>query len=302
MASTMLTRRPVVNGGLGTQGRAAVKRAEHAVGHEVEVASERAPSPVKLLLGSVKDFGPHADGVHAGAMAFFGVLSLFPLAVLLVLLFSRVLPSDEANRLVFSQLSALLPDAGPVAGASNTTLQLQSTAVGLSVFTLLWSSLGVFLTTGYAFDRAWEVRGDRNIVVQYLVAAALTIAVGTAMLAASLLTGAASHGGGIAVLVVEALVVCTALVILYRALPNADVRWRECFLPAALATFVCALARAGFSWYLGSVAQVGRTYGPAASIAGLMLWLFVTSAVVVWGAELSHQLAGRRLRNDPGQR
>ncbi|HLG74695.1 MAG TPA: YihY/virulence factor BrkB family protein [Chloroflexota bacterium] len=238
--------------------------------------------------------------MHAGAIAFFGVLSLFPLVVLLVLLFSRVLRSDQATKLVFSQLSALLPDASPISGATGATLQLQSATVGVSILTLLWASLGVFLTVGYAFDRAWGVRGDRNLVVQYLVAAALTLAVGAVMFTASVLTSAASRGGGIAVLAVEAVISCGALALLYRALPNTDVEWRECFLPAIVATLIGGLARGGFAWYLASVAHVGRIYGPVASIAGLMLWLFVTSALVLWGAELSHQLSRHRCALPPG--
>ncbi|MBV8086119.1 MAG: YihY/virulence factor BrkB family protein [Chloroflexi bacterium] len=266
--------------------------AEQAIERNLASAAGRAPTPAKLVWGSLKDFGAHADGVHAGAMAFFGVLSLFPLVLLLIVIFSVVLPSSQARQLVIGQLSALLPDASPVAGATNATIHVQSAAVGVSIFTLLWGSVGVFMTVGYAFDRAWGIKRDRNIVVQYLVAAALTLAVGAAISVASVLTRAASPAGGVAVLALEALAVCAGLIVLYRALPNADVKWGECFAPAVAVTLVCGLARGAFTWYLSSIAHVDRTYGPAASIAGLMLWLFITSAVVVWGVELSHQLAG----------
>jgi membrane protein len=177
--------------------------------------------------------------------------------------------------------------------ATHATVPVEPLAIGVSVFTLLWSSLGVFLTVGYAFDRAWAVKGDRNIVLQYFIAAALTLAVGAAIIAGSLADSAASMAGagGLGAIAAEAVVVWAALVVLYRAVPNATVNWRECLLPAAAATLVCGLARAGFAWYLSTVANVGRTYGPMAGVAGLMLWLFVTSAVVLWGAELSHNLA-----------
>ena len=283
--------------GRWSRGEAMVEEARRAgavVEGDAALAAERAPAPAKLLVGSLRDFGAHADGVHAGAMAFFGVLSLFPLVLLLVVLFSEVLPSDQARQMVIGQLSALLPDASPVAGATKATIHVQSAAVGVSIFTLLWGSVGVFMTVGYAFDRAWDVRRDRNILVQYLVAAGLTLAVGAAISVASVLTGAASPAGGVAVLALEALAVCAALVLLYRALPNTDVRWAECFAPAVAVTLVCGVARGAFTWYLGSIAHVGSTYGPVAGIAGLLLWLFVTSAVVVWGAELSHQLSEKR--------
>ena len=271
----------------------ATRRAGQAVERE-------APAPARVLLDTFKSFGAHADGVHAAAMAFFGVLCLFPLTLLLILLFSSGLRSNEAANLVLSQLGAVLPDASPLVSA--TASFGQQPTVGLSVLTLLWSSLGVFLTVGYAFDRAWDVRGDRNILLQYVIAATLAITVGAAMLTASVMDSAATLGkNGVLVMGVEAVIVWIALVLLYRVLPNVDVRWGECWLPAAVATLVCSVARAGFGWYLG-VAHVARTYGPMASIAGLMLWLFVTSDVILWGVELSHQLSRyREHRRSTGQ-
>lgn len=272
---------------------------------EVHDAVQRGPTPARILLNSLGDFGAHADGVHAGAMAFFGILSLFPLVLLTIAIASRVLPSPLVTKLVFSQLGALLPDAGPVAGATNSTLHVQAGVVhlGLSALGLLWASLGVFLTVGYAVDRAWAVQGDRNIVVQYLVSAGLSIVVGAFIVAASAISDTAGSvsGNGTVALVAEAVVIYGALVVLYRLLPNCDVSWRDCLLPAALVTSVGGVARAGFIWYMGSIAHVGRLYGPLAGVAGLMLWLFVTSAILLWGAELSHQLAdaGQRHRHQP---
>src|SRR5581483_991917 len=163
------------------------RQAGQTVQAESAAVLHRSPAPLQVLLGSFRGFGEHADGVHAGAMAFFGLLSMFPLVLLTIVLFSRFIRSDAAANLILSQVGAMLPDAGPVANATSTTLDLQPAALGASLFTLLWSSLGVFVTLGYALDRAWGQKGDRNIVLQYLIAAGLSLAVGASGMTASLL-------------------------------------------------------------------------------------------------------------------
>lgn len=258
------------------------------------IALQRAPTPLQFLVGSFTCFARHADGVHAGALAFFGLLSLFPLLLLTITLFQGVIRSDAAAQLVLAQLGALMPDSGPVANTTAATLDIQPAAVGFSLFALLWASLGVFVTLGYSLDRAFGDKGDRNIVVRYLVAAALSLAVGATAMAAALLAKAAeSQGSGLGVgyFLLEYVIVWAAIVLLYRAVPRAHVGWPETLVPAALVTVACAVARLGFNWYVGNIAHLDRIYGPMASVVGLVLWLFVTSAVLLWGAELAHQLA-----------
>ncbi|MHB8620220.1 MAG: hypothetical protein ACYDAG_11745, partial [Chloroflexota bacterium] len=53
-----------------------------------------------LLFRSVRSYGVHACGIFAAAIAFFGVLSLFPLILLLIVLFSTLLQSSSATNLV----------------------------------------------------------------------------------------------------------------------------------------------------------------------------------------------------------
>jgi membrane protein len=261
---------------------------------------QRAPTPVQILMATFRDFSKHADGVHAGALGFFGTLSVFPLVLLTIVLFSKIIRMDAATKLVFSQLGTLLPEGDTVAGVASANLNIPAAVVGGSLFALLWSSLGAFVTLGYSLDRAWDREGDRNIIVRYLVAATLSLAVGATMITASLLITAARSTDialGAAYWLVESLVAWAAIVLLYRLVPDARVGWAETLLPAALVTVACGVARFGFGWYLGNVAQIGRIYGPMANVAGLMLWLLVTSAVLLWGAELSHQLSQYKSRS-----
>jgi membrane protein len=270
--------------------------------------------PASTLLGrALLSYGSHADGVYAGSMAFFGTLSLFPLVLLLITLFGTIVQSADATQLVISRVAAFIPGSDQlVSGVIGGVTGSAPIALGIGVAGLLWSSMGVFMTMGYSLNRTWNVPHDRNIVVQYVISALLALSVGLVVVASLIMSALANllyfvagplldtsipGIGSIAVLgsnLVDFAIVCAAAAFLYRALPNLYVEWRDVMIPAAFVAVIGGAAKFGFTWYLGAIAHVGRIYGPIAAVAGLMLWLFVASVLLLFGAELSHQLAIRR--------
>jgi len=273
----------------------------------------------RLLICSLESYGAHACGVFAAAIAFFGVLSLFPLLLLLITLFTVVVKASDAMALVLSHASAFFPGSSDlVLNAIDTVRSTEPAFVGVGLAGLLWSSMGVFMALGYALNRVWNVHKDRNILVQYGIAASLTLSVGLVVIASFLLSALAdlAHfvegiftalglpGFGLLTVVgsnaVNFAIVASSLAFLYRFLPNVYVEWRDVLIPALSIALLGGGARFGFSWYLTTVARFNRIYGPLAAIAGLMLWMFVAAVLLLFGAELSHQLA--LLRADRGRR
>ena len=276
----------------------------------------------RLLVRSLVSYGRHACGVFAAAIAFFGVLSLFPLLLLLITLFAAVVKASDATALVVNHVAAFFPGSSDlVLNAINTIVSTQPAFVGVAAIGLLWSAMGVFMALGYALNRVWNAPKDRNILVQYGIAAGLTLSVGLVVAASFLVSALADLAhllvGVLAVLnlpglglltfvasnVANLAIVTAALGFLYRLLPNVYVEWRDVLVPALCVAVGGGVARFGFSWYLTAVAKFNRIYGPLAAIAGLMLWMFVAAVLLLFGAELSHQLAlvraerGRRRLN-----
>lgn len=263
-----------------------------------------------ILRRALASYGAHACGIYAGALAFFGLLSLFPLILLLITLLTVLVRASNSTALVLGRITLFFPGSSSlVVGAIDAVTAAQPVLLGVGTLGLLWSSMGVFLTLGYALNRIWEVPGDRPLLVQYAVAAGLALSLGVVVLVSLLLSGIATllqllagaltrvgvPGLNAVTLVgtnvLEVLVVAVAAAVLYRWLPNVRVPWRDVVLPAALMALLWEAARLGFTWYLATFAHVDRLYGPLAAVAGLMLWLFVSSILLLFGAELSHQLA-----------
>jgi len=273
---------------------------------------------LRLFIRSVRSYASHACGIFAAAIAFFGVLSIFPLLLLLVTLFALVLKASDAASLVLNNVSVFFPgSADLLTSAVDAVTSAEPAFAGVGIVGLLWSSMGAFMALGYALNRIWNVK-DRNILVQYAIAAGLALSVGLVALASLIVSAAAdlahfTHGffpneallgSGVATVAasnaINLVIVAAAAGLLYRWLPNTRVDWRDALVPACLVAVLGDLAKFGFSWYLSAIAHFNRIYGPVAAIAGLMLWIFLAAVLLLFGAEMSCQLA--RLRAERGHR
>lgn len=267
-------------------------------------------TPLVLLYRSVLSYGAHACGVFAGSIAFFGLLSVFPLILLLVDLVSILVRSSDASTIVLGRFTAFFPStADALVRVIDTVTSSRPTVVSVGLLGLLWSSMGVFTTMGYALNRVWNAPRDRHLLVQYAMSAGLALSVGVVVIASLVgsavvnllhlisetlrVVGVPPLDRVVVVIpnVVDMLTVAAAAAILYRVLPNVRVDWREVVAPAAIMAVLWEGAKLGFAWYLGAVAHPDRLYGPFAAIAGLMLWFFLSAVLLLFGAELSHQIA-----------
>ncbi len=85
------------------------------------------------------------------------------------------------------------------------------------------------------------------------------------------------------------------LALIFRYLPDADVSWHDVWAGATVTAVLFTLGKWGISAYLGASA-VASTYGAAGALAIILLWVYYTSMVVLWGAEFTAvhaQLYGR---------
>jgi membrane protein len=74
------------------------------------------------------------------------------------------------------------------------------------------------------------------------------------------------------------------------------VRWRDAFLGAALAGILISAAKKGLAFYLAHMGSYAA-YGVVGSVLGLLLWIYVTSMLLLFGAELARtcaQLSSRK--------
>ncbi|MDG4789163.1 YihY/virulence factor BrkB family protein [Micromonospora sp. WMMD1102] len=251
----------------------------------------------------------------AAALTYYGVLSLFP--VLLVLVAVLGLLGDAAVRGVRN----VVRDVVPAASARDILLtgidQVQGSTGTAGVVAVL-GILGAFWTaSGYlgAFTRAanviYDVPEGRPLARTLLLRVGLTALVGLLVLVSLVLlvfSGRLSAQLGRRLGVGEAgvtawdigkwpvlvLLVSLIFAVLYWAAPNVRQRFRWISPGGVFAVLVWAVVSAGFALYVSYFASYNRTYGSLAGVIVFLVWLWLSNVAILLGAELSAELERER--------
>jgi membrane protein len=263
---------------------------------------------------AVLDMGDDAAPLLSAGVAFYMFLSVFPGLLVALSVYGLMADPGQVEDQVASILAALPGDARGVladrlhALASDDNRGL-STHLLLAVLGALWtSSLGV---TGLlkAVKIAYDEEEHRNFLqlrwtgilltvgaILFLVAPIGLLAVLPVTLDAVGLAGAERTFVQVlrwAAVVVLALVALTLVYHLGAGRTDSDLTWTAPGTVAA-ATIWTAM-NALFSWYAASIGHYGATYGGIAGAVVLLLWLFLTNLVILFGAEVNAE-AERQVR------
>jgi uncharacterized BrkB/YihY/UPF0761 family membrane protein len=168
----------------------------------------------------------------------------------------------------------------------------------LSLALIVWGSSGIFVPVQMALDHAWGGRQHRVFWKSRLLAVLLTLAGGALALVSVALTVAARGFGrdwplatAFAVKAAALLLTWSLFLLVYRLAPSTRVELRVAAVAAAWSASLWEASKYAFVWNLGRM-QLATLYGPLAFAVSLVLWAFLSSLVLVFGAAMTP--AGRR--------
>ncbi len=249
-----------------------------------------------------------ADNVPilAAGVAFFGFLALFPAMIAALTLYGLVADPDQIARQTERFASALPESAQPLitdqlAGAANAGGTALTVGLAVSLLAALWSASGGVSNLMKAVNLAYDETEDRGFVKLRATALVLTLAVIVFALVTLALVAVvpavlnALQLGVVGNVLAQVLrwvlllgVFTVALAVVYRVAPDrSSPSWRWVSPGAVLATLLWLVASAGFSLYVNNFGSYNETYGAIAGVVVLMLWLFLTSYLVLLGAEIN---------------
>ncbi|MFQ5942426.1 MAG: YihY/virulence factor BrkB family protein [Anaerolineales bacterium] len=235
--------------------------------------------------------------LRAAAVAYYGLLAIFPLLLFLVSLGGVVLSRSEVR----DALDEFLIRAIPVPEVLNfvqvtigDTLARRGTVGVISLVVLLWSASSLFANLEMSLNKIWNV--PRRLVWhrRLLGILAVTILAGLFIVVIFLSTlEALPLLNGISLFdSLDAWITFLAATLffwlIYRWLPNHKVPAVPSLAGGALAGLAWLIAQAVFRWYLTSgLSNLGAVYGTLASLIGFILWAFVTGTILYVGAVFS---------------
>lgn len=245
----------------------------------------------------------------SASIAYHGLLAIFPLMLLLLGLTGIFIRRLELGGQLAVVLERYLPMKPDFILQNLVGISRAYGRVGvISFILLLWSSSGVFLPLEKALNNAWEVEKGRRWWRSRLLALEMAAILGFLILISSALVGAnvyfhnwmRQHVFHRASWVFEFTyhlsitagtfgVSLGMFVVLFQRLPNRPMRLRQAFPSALLTATLWEAARFLFAFLL-PVFNYRHVYGSIGAVVALMTWAYISSAVMLFGAEVSRSL------------
>jgi membrane protein len=275
--------------------------------------------PKELLViarATLKDANKDDLSLLAAGLTYYVFLSIFPLLLLGLTVTANVMGKQSAEELVFKITSQAIPGASKslesiVAGA----FENRDFFYVVGMVTLLFSASSAFGTLDKAINRAWNTEKVPGFIVSRLVSFLMMLVfsallamllVGSAIISAAQnltntlfgkLPGSAFFWNLLDI-GVSLTVVFLGLVLIYRFLPRIDVQFRDVWLAALMAAIAWVLLKQGFALYLGSsLANYDVVYGTLGTVVALLFWIYVSSLIILYGAEFGSETYNIRTRH-----
>jgi membrane protein len=291
--------------------------------------SNTPPSVTGLLKQTVKDFLKDDCMDSAAALSYYTIFSLPAILVLILTLIGAVMNPSDVRGGVEGQLQALM---GPSAGEQIRTIIQQAEQKPhngliptiLGIVGLLLGATGAFGQLQKALNRAWNVEPDpnqgglKNFLTKRLFSLGMILVVAFFLLVSLVISAALTGMGdrlgdflpsGLSAPLLEVLNMVISLAVitllfgaLFKVMPDAKISWRSVWVGAAVTALLFVIGKFLIGFYLGQ-SNPGQAYGAAGSLAVLLLWVYYSALILLFGAEFTETWADRRgqgIEPEPG--
>jgi membrane protein len=281
--------------------------------------SQDGPKPVgagvwAALKAAASDWSGHKSAKAGAAIAYYSIFSIGPLIVVVISIAALIFGREGVQREVTEAIRGLLGDKG--AESINTML----TAAGkpnegifasvIGTVTLVFAAIGVVVQLKEALNVVWEVKpksggGIWAFARNYVLSLAGVLTVGFLLLVSMLLTaGLAAFTRTFGTSIPEPLIqgvgfvvsfaaISVLFMLMFKWLPDANVQWHDVWLGGIGTAALFEIGKFLIGFYIGKQG-LESTYGASASIVVVLIWVYYTAQIVLFGAEFTHVRSKQR--------
>ncbi len=296
----------------GTPGKIRIMALMRLPGLKVEQARARLIKiPFFAFINEVIE-GMGNDGASeiVGAIAYYAVLSLFPLLLGVISVLGYFLPSATVQDQIFTFVETNLPFAEDILRLNITSIIEVRGALGtLSIVTLFWSASAMFSAISRGVNRAWGLVARRPFLLRKAREVAMSLSACVfffIVITASSLASSFNLGGGVmgnvAISAGAFLLSFWVFLLIYKTMPATKTYWRYVWPGALFAAIAYEVARFAMVFYFSNFSHTELVYGSISSIIILLMFIFYVAFILVMGAEISSEYSRMRLNQDPRPR
>jgi membrane protein len=241
----------------------------------------------------------------SAALAYYTTLSLAPLLLIVIAISALVFGNDRARDAILMQITALIGETGGQAAAKmleNSNRPGTGILAGVTgVVMLLIAATGVVGELQGALNAIWNVErksgGIKRILRTRIVSFAMILGIGFLLLVSLVISAAISAlgtywGSDIALLVkslhlvLSTAIITTLFAAMFRYLPDVKLKWRNIWLGAFVTAVLFTIGKSLTGLYLAK-SSLASSYGAAGSVVIILLWVYYSSAIFLFGAEFT---------------
>ncbi len=247
---------------------------------------------------------------QGAALAFYSILSMGPLLLVVVSVAGLALGQEAASGAILAQMRGLVGETGAQAiedilkNTQNDTKSVIAAAIG--IVTLLASVSGFFAQLQSALNAIFNVPHQKMNLVHFVLKRVLSfgMVIGIALLlllslaisaGLSAFTGLFEASAPVIILqvvnVLLSFLISTLLFAMaFKILPDVHLNWRDVWVGAAVTAALFAIGKSLIGLYLGQSA-ISSTYGAAGSLIVLLVWIYYSTQIILFGAEVTQVYA-----------
>lgn len=247
----------------------------------------------------------------AAALAYYTIFSMAPLVIIVLGIIGFVFGQDLAGNYLIEQVQSLVGQHGAelvqsiIENASQPSTSIIATLIGLG--TLLFGATGVFAQLQDALNTVWGVtprpdKGIIKIIETRFTSLTIVLGIGFLLLVSLIISAVLSALNGLvfsglplgqAINIVVSFGVITFLfAMIYKILPDVKIQWSDVWIGSAVTALLFVFGKFLLGFYLGNQ-SFGSTYGAAGSILILLLWVYYSAQIFLFGAEFTQVYAKR---------
>ncbi len=244
---------------------------------------------------------------YSASLAYYTVLSIAPLLVILLTITGFLFGKDAINGQLYGQINTLVgSDAALQIQSSIQNIQLNrenafATTIGIIVLTI--GATGIFGEIQDSLNRIWGLKIKARkvwwkVIIDRLISFSLILSLGFVLIVSLVLNAIAAAVsqkiiellpgmGSIFLFLIDTIVSLAITTVLFgsifKVLPDAKIKWKDVTIGALITACLFLLGKYGIGYYLGQ-SKLGSIYGAAGSIMIMMIWVYYSSAILYLGA------------------